>query len=196
MAATELGPRLKQFRQKRQLTQTALADKLHVSRQTISSWETGRNQPDISTITQLASLYAIPVDTLLHDNTETATTTTKRTDRYNISLLLVLLGIFLVERVTQLSTFPGFYWIDFLILLLLGLLVNLGLARRYPNVWMNRVHWIGLAIFANLSLVSGSINAFDMGFGLMTTCQFAGLVVVVVLVRKSWRYRSTKMRQS
>ncbi|WP_367377204.1 helix-turn-helix domain-containing protein [Levilactobacillus cerevisiae] len=196
MAATELGPRLKQFRQKRQLTQTALADKLHVSRQTISSWETGRNQPDISTITQLATLYAVPVDTLLHDDAATATTTINRTDRHSAILLLVLLGIFLVERVTQFSTFPGFYWIDFLILLLVVLLGNLGLARRYPNVWANRVHWIGLTLFASLSLVSGSINAFDMGFGLMTTCQFAGLVVIIVLVRKFWRYRSAKMRQS
>ncbi|WP_407890253.1 helix-turn-helix transcriptional regulator [Levilactobacillus sp. N40-8-2] len=192
MASTELGARLKQFRQQ-QLTQTALADKLHVSRQTISSWETGRNQPDISTITQLAALYAVPVDTLLRADAGTAATT-KRIDRYSTSLLLVLLGIFLVERVTQLSTFPGFYWIDFLILLLMGLLVNLGLAPRYPNVWTIRVHWTGLTIFAILSLISGSVNAFNMGFGLMTTCQFGGLVVVIVLVRKYWHYRSTKTR--
>ncbi|WP_204122289.1 MULTISPECIES: helix-turn-helix domain-containing protein [Levilactobacillus] len=193
MASTELGARLKKFRQTQQLTQTALADQLHVSRQTVSSWETGRNQPDIATITQLATLYAVPVDNLLQD---TATVpVTKPVAHPNASLLVVLFGVLLVERVTQFSTFPALYWMDFLILLLIGLMLNLGIARRHPNTWTKRIHWIGLTVFAALSLVSGSINAFNMGFGLMTTCQFSGLVVIIALIRKCWQSRSTKVTQ-
>lgn len=190
MASTELGARLKKFRQTQQLTQTALADQLHVSRQTVSSWETGRNQPDIATITQLATLYAVPVDDLLQ-----GTAVTKPVAHPNASLLVVLFGVLLVERVTQFSTFPALYWMDFLILLLIGLMLNLGIARRHPNTWTKQIHWIGLTVFATLSLVSGSINAFNMGFGLMTTCQFSGLVVIIVLVRKCWQSRSTKVTQ-
>ncbi|WP_395321991.1 helix-turn-helix domain-containing protein [Levilactobacillus parabrevis] len=193
MASTELGPRLKQFRQTQQLTQTALADQLHVSRQTVSSWETGRNQPDIATITQLATLYAVPVDVLLQGTT--AIPATKTVTNPSSILLVVLFGILLVERITQFSTFPGLYWIDFLILLLVGLMINLGIARHHPNIWTNRVHWIGLSVFAMLSLISGSINAFNMGFGLMTTCQFSGLVVVIALVRKYWQSRAVKVKQ-
>ncbi|MFD1550511.1 helix-turn-helix domain-containing protein [Levilactobacillus fuyuanensis] len=193
MASTELGTRLKQFRQAQQLTQTALADQLHVSRQTISSWETGRNQPDIATITQLATLYAVPVDDLLQGTT--AVPVTKAVAHPSAILLVVLFGILLVERLTQFSTFPGLYWIDFLILLLIGLMCNLGIARRHPNVWTNRIHWIGMTMFAALSLISGSINAFNMGFGLMTTCQFSGLVVVIALARKCWQSRFIKIRQ-
>jgi len=193
MASTELGARLKKFRQTKQLTQTALADQLHVSRQTISSWETGRNQPDIATITQLATLYAVPVDDLLQD--ASTMTTAKQADHTSPSLLMILLGVLLVERITQFSTFPGLYWMDFLVLLLIGLLGNLGFAHRHPNVWTKRVHWIGLTVFAVLSLVSGSINAFNMGFGLMTTCQFSGLVVIIVLARKYWLSRSVEARQ-
>lgn len=193
MASTELGARLKKFRQAQQLTQTALADQLHVSRQTVSSWETGRNQPDIATITQLATLYAVPVDDLLQG--ATAVPMTKAVARPSAILLVVLFGILLMERITQFSTFPGLYWIDFLILLLIGLMLNLGIARRHPSSWTNRIHWIGLMVFAVLSLISGSLNAFNMGFGLMTTCQFTGLVVVIVLARKCWQLRSTKVRQ-
>jgi len=193
MASTELGARLKQFRQAQQLTQTALAERLHVSRQTVSSWETGRNQPDIATITQLATLYAVPVDDLLQDTT--AVPVTKPVAHLNASLLVVLFGVLLVERVTQFSTFPALYWVDFLILLLIGLMINLGFAHRHPNTWTKRVHWIGLTVFAVLSLISGSINAFNMGFGLMTTCQFSGLVVVIALARKCWQSRSVKARQ-
>ncbi|KRO03475.1 hypothetical protein IV54_GL000169 [Levilactobacillus paucivorans] len=192
MASTELGARLRQFRQSQQLTQTALANQLHVSRQTVSSWETGRNQPDIATITQLATLYAVPVDDLLQG--ATAEPVTKAVAHPSSILLVVLFGILLVERITQFSTFPGLYWIDFLILLLIGLMSNLGIARRHPSIWTSRVHWTGLTVFAALSLISGSINAFNMGFGLMTTCQFSGLVVVIALVRKYWQSRFVKVR--
>jgi len=193
MASTELGARLKKFRQTQQLTQTALADQLHVSRQTVSSWETGRNQPDIATITQLATLYAVPVDALLQDTA--AVPVTKPGTRPSSSLLVVLFGVLLVERITQFSTFPGLYWVDFLILLLIGLMINLGIAHRHPNAWTPRIHWFGLTVFAMLSLISGSINAFNMGFGLMTTCQFSGLVVVIALARKYWQFRSVKVSQ-
>ncbi|WP_061777578.1 helix-turn-helix domain-containing protein [Levilactobacillus senmaizukei] len=193
MASTELGARLKQFRQTQQLTQTALAEQLHVSRQTVSSWETGRNQPDIATITQLATLYAVPVDTLLQETT--AVPLAKPVTYPSSILLVVLFGVLLVERVTQFSTFPGLYWIDFLIFLLIGLMINLGIAHRHPNVWTPRIHWLGLTVFAGLSLISGSINAFNMGFGLMTTCQFSGLVVVIVLAKKYWQSRSVKLSQ-
>ncbi|KRN01004.1 hypothetical protein FD13_GL001612 [Levilactobacillus senmaizukei DSM 21775 = NBRC 103853] len=52
-----------------------------------------------------------------------------------------------------------------------------------------------MTVFAGLSLISGSINAFNMGFGLMTTCQFSGLVVVIVLAKKYWQSRSVKLSQ-
>ncbi|WP_125574597.1 helix-turn-helix transcriptional regulator [Levilactobacillus huananensis] len=194
MASTELGTRLKYFRQMHQLTQTELADKLHVSRQTVSSWETGRNQPDIATITQLATLYSRSVDDLLLDTATTANGPTKQFARPSLTLPTVLFGILIVERVTQFSTFPAFYWIDFLILLLIILIGNLLIARRHLSVWTSRVHWIGLTGFALLSFISGSLNVFDMGFGLMTTCQFSGLVVAIVLVRKYWQFRSVKVR--
>ncbi|WP_334427478.1 MULTISPECIES: helix-turn-helix domain-containing protein [unclassified Levilactobacillus] len=195
MASTELGARLKHFRLAQHLTQTALADKLHVSRQTVSSWETGRNQPDIATITQLADLYATSLDGLLQG---TAAETTSKTApaQPSMGLLGALLGILLVERLTQISTFPGLYWLDFLIVLLVGLLVNLGIAHRHPNAWVSRIHWSGLLLFAGLSLISGSINAFDMGLGLATTCQFAGLIAAVILIRKYWKYRTMNVDQS
>ncbi|MFK5278488.1 helix-turn-helix transcriptional regulator, partial [Lacticaseibacillus paracasei] len=45
MSDLSLGSRLKQLRKARGMTQSQLADDLFVSRKTVSSWETGRNQP-------------------------------------------------------------------------------------------------------------------------------------------------------
>ena len=50
------GKMLKALREKRNMTQTVLAERLHVSDKAISKWETGRGFPDIS-ILQIIKLY-------------------------------------------------------------------------------------------------------------------------------------------
>ena len=44
------GERLKKEREKRGWSQTFLAEKIHVSRQSVSKWETGKNYPSIEEI--------------------------------------------------------------------------------------------------------------------------------------------------
>lgn len=51
------------------LTQADLAKKLNVTRQTISKWELGLNEPDIDTIKKLAIIFGITTDELLITNT-------------------------------------------------------------------------------------------------------------------------------
>ncbi|WP_086349163.1 helix-turn-helix domain-containing protein [Candidatus Enterococcus clewellii] len=60
-----LGKQLKNRREQLGLTQQEVADQIHVSRQTISNWEVGRNYPDIPTIIQLSDYYEISLDELL-----------------------------------------------------------------------------------------------------------------------------------
>ncbi len=52
-----LGQKLKKLRSDKNLTQKDLADQLHVTFQTISKWENDENEPDISTLKELAKLY-------------------------------------------------------------------------------------------------------------------------------------------
>lgn len=56
---------LKTFRIKNELTQEQLADKLFVSHQTISKWETGINVPSIDNLLLLSDIYNISLDELL-----------------------------------------------------------------------------------------------------------------------------------
>ncbi|MBL1224353.1 helix-turn-helix transcriptional regulator [Enterococcus sp. BWR-S5] len=60
-----LGEKLKEKRQEYHFTQQELADKMHVSRQTISNWEVGRSYPDIESLIQLSEIFSISLDTLL-----------------------------------------------------------------------------------------------------------------------------------
>ena len=61
----EIGKRLKEARQMSGLTQENVAEKLNVSRQTISNWETEKFYPDILYVLQLSDLYQVSLDELL-----------------------------------------------------------------------------------------------------------------------------------
>lgn len=60
-----LGTSLAQARRKAGLTQEAVAEKLGVSRQTISKWETNETLPDIRQSKRLAMLYRVTLDALI-----------------------------------------------------------------------------------------------------------------------------------
>lgn len=57
--------KLKQEREKRGWSQEVLANKLHVSRQSVSKWETGKNYPSIEIIISMSDLFGITTDELL-----------------------------------------------------------------------------------------------------------------------------------
>ncbi|MCK1993231.1 helix-turn-helix transcriptional regulator [Peribacillus muralis] len=65
-----LSERLKQEREKRNWSQNDLAEKIHVSRQSVSKWETGKNYPSIEVIIQLSDLFHITIDELLRSDEE------------------------------------------------------------------------------------------------------------------------------
>ena len=56
---------LKQWRKARGLTQTQLAQRLHVVRQTVSKWEKGWSVPDAQLLQELAQQLDVPVTALL-----------------------------------------------------------------------------------------------------------------------------------
>lgn len=60
-----LGERLLEFRKAKQLSQEEVADKLNVTRQTVSKWETDQSTPDFDKIVPLCELYNVSSEELL-----------------------------------------------------------------------------------------------------------------------------------
>lgn len=60
-----LGETIKYYRTQLNLSQAELADKIGVSRQAVTKWETDTGIPDINNIQILAKLFHISIDTLL-----------------------------------------------------------------------------------------------------------------------------------
>lgn len=65
----ELGEKLKQARGRAGLKQEELAQKIGVSRQTVSNWENNRSYPDIGSVLKLSDLYGLSVDEMLKEDT-------------------------------------------------------------------------------------------------------------------------------
>ncbi len=62
---SNLGKIIAELRRKKKLSQEAVANRLHVTRQAVSRWEKGDNTPNPDTLRALAALFDVTVDTLL-----------------------------------------------------------------------------------------------------------------------------------
>ena len=61
----DLGEKLYELRKSKNLTQDDVAEKINVTRQTVSKWETNQSTPDFDKILPLCELYEISADELL-----------------------------------------------------------------------------------------------------------------------------------
>ena len=68
----QIGARIRVLREKQGLTQQELADRLQVTRQTVSNYEIGRSQPDLEMLEQLANVLNVDVAVLLGNGTAAA----------------------------------------------------------------------------------------------------------------------------
>lgn len=74
-----MGERLLKLRNQSSLTQEELAERLDVSRQSISKWELNKTLPDVDKLIQLSEMYQVSIDYLIKG--EEAGEEDKRTDK-------------------------------------------------------------------------------------------------------------------
>lgn len=65
MDQQKTGSFLKELRKAKNLTQEQVGEELNVSGRTVSRWETGRNMPDISLLTELAEFYEVSISEII-----------------------------------------------------------------------------------------------------------------------------------
>ncbi len=61
-----IGDNIKFYRKKNQLTQDDIAEACNVTRQAVSKWENGKTQPDIQTLSMLASTLEVSEEDLIY----------------------------------------------------------------------------------------------------------------------------------
>ncbi|WP_338547964.1 helix-turn-helix transcriptional regulator [Emergencia sp. JLR.KK010] len=66
----EIGSKIAQARKEMNLTQEQLAERMQVTRQTVSRWESQTVYPEMEKIVMLSEILGVSCDYLLHDNME------------------------------------------------------------------------------------------------------------------------------
>ena len=106
----EMSKQIKKYRLKLHLSQEELADKIFVTRQTISNWENGKNYPDINSIVLLSTLFGISLDILVKGDLEEMKECIKNEDIQKLQKDGIIFSILLVATVV--SVVPLFLMVD------------------------------------------------------------------------------------
>ena len=103
-----IGMKLKENRIKADLSQEYVADKLKVTRQTISNWENNKSYPDILNIIELSNLYSVSLDELIKEDKKMVEHLEESLNVVNSQNKLskqIMIGIYLIIWVFSLLTF-------------------------------------------------------------------------------------------
>ena len=86
-----LKDKLIKIRKDNNLTQEELADKLYISRQTVSNWETGKFYPDIETLILISNTFNVPLDDLLKTDKEVVIDIDKKIKSHKKLIFIIIL---------------------------------------------------------------------------------------------------------
>ncbi len=106
----ELGARLKEYRNRLGLSQDDLAERLYISRQTLSAWENNKTYPDIHSLLMLGDLFGVSLDTLVKGDIEIMREEIDRADVHGFrkdSIIFAALFLIIAASLTPLYKWIG-----------------------------------------------------------------------------------------
>ncbi len=118
----ELGQQLKAHRKELGISQDELAEKIFVSRQSISNWENNKTYPDIHTLLLLAETFDVSLDELIKGDVEEMKEEINAQERAGFNRDSVCFAIFGI--VTVLSIAPLYAFLDYIGCLIWALIVG------------------------------------------------------------------------
>ena len=105
----ELGKQIKMYHQDAQLSQEVLADRVYVSRQTISNWENDKSYPDVNSLVLLSEIFQISLDKLIKGDIEVMKDVIQKEEIEKMNRYGRIYTILLIATVV--SAAPLFVWL-------------------------------------------------------------------------------------
>ena len=115
----ELNAQIKKYRTELNLSQEELAEKVYVTRQTISNWENGKSYPDIHSLLLLSSLFNVSLDQLIKGDVETMKEIINEQEVKKLNHYSTIYAVHLI--VLLLSAVPLFMWLEWYALIPFGI---------------------------------------------------------------------------
>ncbi len=108
----ELGKQIKKYRNELALSQDALAEKIYVSRQTISNWENDKSYPDVNSLVLLSEVFNVSIDNLIKGDVEIMKKQVNEEDKREFEKLSQVFGILFLLAI--ISPIPLVHFFNFI----------------------------------------------------------------------------------
>lgn len=105
----ELNEQIKKYRTEMNISQEELAEKIFVTRQSISNWENGKTYPDIHSLLLLSSLFGISLDQLVKGDIEIMKEEIKKEEIAKMNRYGIIYTVMLIA--TAVTAVPLFMWL-------------------------------------------------------------------------------------
>ncbi len=116
----ELNTQIKKYRTDMNLSQEELAEKVYVTRQTISNWENNKNYPDIHSLLLLSSLFNVSLDQLIKGDIDIMKEEIKKSEIEKLNHYGNIFTVLLL--VTMVSVVPLAIFLNYYGLIIVGVL--------------------------------------------------------------------------
>ena len=105
----ELGKQIKMHRQEAELSQEELANRVYVSRQTISNWENDKSYPDVNSLVLLSEIFQISLDKLIKGDIDIMKSVIQKEEIEKMNHYGKIYTIMLITTIV--SAVPLFMWL-------------------------------------------------------------------------------------
>ena len=120
-----IGKIIKEQRSLVKLSQEDLAEKVYVSRQTISSWENGKSYPDVHSLLLLANLFEITIDALVKGDVKEMEKIIEQSDIKKMNKYVIFMAIAVLLTIVGIPI--SFYFTSIIGFIICGFLFFIGL---------------------------------------------------------------------
>lgn len=130
----DIGNKIKKYREVNGFSQEELADKIFVSRQTLSNWETNKFYPDIKSIELLSNIFDVTLDDFIKGDIDEMKNMVKESD---IKEFKKLSWIYTIEMIIMvLSVYPLLKYAGFIgvLIWLLFVVITIGTAFAIERI--------------------------------------------------------------
>ncbi|MCQ9210269.1 helix-turn-helix transcriptional regulator [Granulicatella seriolae] len=195
---------LREKRNELGLTQQEIADRLNVTRQTVSSWEVGKSIPDISSLIDLSELYDISLDYMLKGDKQV--TDKLKEDTVELKFLrffskttLIVVGILLAITMPALIIFAAAAFIYITVFKKQN--IKIITSVRESNTMKKSSSSLGQALTDSFSIIGGMtmfyiMLSFFIGKGDMIVNERNKIVLIILFIGFSiggyFKYRRNK----
>lgn len=91
----ELGKQIRKYRNEMSLSQDGLAERIFVSRQTISNWENDKSYPDVNSLLLLNEVFVTSIDNLIKGDIDVMKKKIQKEDQKKFEKLSNVFGLLL-----------------------------------------------------------------------------------------------------